>query len=61
MIVGHTTQRSGKIAVRCSGKIIGIDTGISKHYGTHPAVLDLSNDDARALYPSGSEDIIDPK
>ena len=61
MIVGHTTQRSGKIAVRCAGRLIGIDTGISSHYGAHTAVLELSNDDARALYPTGYEDIPDPK
>ena len=61
MIVGHTTQRSGKILERCGGRIIGIDTGISEHYGAKISVLDLSNNDARALYKDKSIDLVDPK
>lgn len=39
MVVGHTTQDSGRIASRCEGKLYGIDTGISAHYGMHPSAL----------------------
>lgn len=60
MIVGHTTQRDGKIAHRCSGALIGIDTGISKHYGKNVSVLELTADDARAIYVGKNTDIPDP-
>ena len=60
MVVGHTTQRSGQIAHRCNGALIGIDTGISSHYGKNLSVLDLTNDDARAIYVGQSSDIPDP-
>jgi len=60
MVVGHTTQRSGKIASRCNGSLIGIDTGISKHYGSHISVLDLSENDAKAIYLNETQDLPDP-
>lgn len=60
MVVGHTTQRSGQIAHRCNGALIGIDTGISTHYGKNLSVLDLSSDDARAIYAGKTMDIPDP-
>ncbi len=60
MVVGHTTQRSGRIAQRCNGALIGIDTGISAHYGAHIAALEIRGDDAWALYPEGPEDLPDP-
>lgn len=60
MVVGHTTQRDGQIASRCGGRLLGIDTGISSHYGGHSAALEISNGDARALYPQGAVDLPDP-
>jgi len=60
MIVGHTTQRSGRIGVRCGGAILGIDTGISSHYGDNLAAVELRAGDAWALYPEGPVDIEDP-
>lgn len=60
MVVGHTTQDDGRIAVRCQGALLGIDTGISAHYGAHVAALELRGDDAWALYPAGPEDLPDP-
>jgi hypothetical protein len=60
MVVGHTTQRSGQIAVRCEGRLLGIDTGISDHYGANLSVLDLSDGDAWAVYPKKKTDIVDP-
>ncbi len=61
MVVGHTTQRSGRIAQRCNGALIGIDTGISDHYGARLSALELRGGvDAWALYPDGPEDLPDP-
>lgn len=60
MVVGHTTQRSGRVAARCGGQLLGIDTGISRHYGAQLAAVELIDGDARVLYPSGAEDLPDP-
>jgi hypothetical protein len=60
MIVGHTTQRSGEVAVRCEGKLIGIDTGISKHYGSSTSILEINQNDAKAIYPNKIRDVKDP-
>ncbi len=60
MVVGHTTQKSGKIAARCGGALLGIDTGISDHYGSHLSALQILGGDARALYREGAEDLPDP-
>lgn len=60
MVVGHTTQRSGDVAVRCGGRLLGIDTGISDAYGGHLNALELRGGDARALTPAGPVDLPDP-
>lgn len=60
MVVGHTTQRSGTIAVRCGGQLLGIDTGISAHYGGNLAALEIVDGDAVAVYPTGKSDLPDP-
>lgn len=60
MVVGHTTQRSGRVTPRCGGQLLAIDTGISAHYGGNLAALELVGGDARALYPAGAEDLPDP-
>jgi hypothetical protein len=60
MIVGHTVQREGRIGVRCGGRLIGIDTGISAIYGNHLSALEITADDARAIYPSAPKDLPDP-
>ena len=52
MIMGHTTQRDGKIRTRCDGQLIAIDTGISRHYGEHTAALEIIGDQIYAVYPS---------
>lgn len=52
MIMGHTTQRDGKIRTRCDGRLIAIDTGISRHYGEHTSALEIIGDQIYALYPS---------
>jgi hypothetical protein len=60
MVVGHTTQRTGRIAVGCEGRVLGIDTGISSHYGAHAAAVEFRGGDAWVLYPDGTEDVPDP-
>ena len=60
MVVGHTTQRTGQIATRCNGALVGIDTGISEHYGKNISALELINDDARAIYKGSTVDLPDP-
>ncbi|MBL8617030.1 MAG: metallophosphoesterase [Deltaproteobacteria bacterium] len=60
MVVGHTTQASGRVLPRCGGRLLAIDTGISAHYGNKLAAVELVNGDARALYPAGAEDLPDP-
>lgn len=60
MVVGHTTQRSGEVASRCGGALLGIDTGISSHYGGHLAAVELKKGDAWAIYPTGAIDLQDP-
>ena len=60
MVVGHTTRRDGRAAVRCGGKLIVIDIGIAAHYGNHPGALEIIDGDARFFYPHGIEDLEDP-
>ena len=61
MVVGHTTQKSGEIAHRCNGRLLGIDTGISAHYGQNLAAVEIVQGDARAIYPYGTVDLPDPR
>lgn len=51
MVVGHTTQRTGTVAVRCGGRLLGIDTGISAYYGGHLSAVELREGAAVAIYP----------
>ena len=51
MVVGHTTQASGRVARRCDGALHGIDTGISAHYGRHLAALHIAGDAISVIYP----------
>lgn len=44
MVVGHTTQKDGRVLERCDGRLFGIDTGISAVYGGHLAALELHGD-----------------
>ncbi|MFT5686357.1 MAG: hypothetical protein ACI8RZ_007313 [Myxococcota bacterium] len=60
MIVGHTTQSSGQVASRCGGALLGIDTGISSHYGGHHSAVQIRSGDAVAIYPHGQVDLPDP-
>ena len=58
MITGHTTQPDGKVHTRCDGKLIVIDTGISKHYGQNVAAIRIDEYGITALYPEYSEIIV---
>ena len=60
MVVGHTTQRDGRIKVRCAGRLHAIDVGLSSAYGGNLAVWESNDGDARAIYPSGVVDLEDP-
>ncbi len=60
MVVGHTTRDDGRVEARCGGRLLVIDTGISAHYGTHHSALDIRGQDARVIYPVGTEDLPDP-
>lgn len=53
MVVGHTTQESGRIAERCGGRLYGIDTGLSAHYGGHTAALRIRAGAVELLHPEG--------
>lgn len=55
LVMGHTTQRDGRVHSRCNHTLFAIDTGISRHYGEHPAALRIENDVVFAIYPSGEE------
>ena len=61
MITGHTTQPDGKVHTRCDGKLIVIDTGISKHYGENVAAIRIDEEGVTALYFSRTERIIEEK
>ena len=60
MVVGHTTQRTGRVLSRCQGRLLVIDVGIADHYGGHLAAVELVEGDARALYVEGPQDLPDP-
>jgi hypothetical protein len=53
MVVGHTTQRDGRVGVRCGGTLHAIDTGISAAYGRQLSALEIRADAVRALVPAG--------
>ena len=61
MVVGHTTRDDGRIEVRCGGALVVIDTGISEHYGAHHAAWEAKAGDGGAIYPTGREDLPDPR
>lgn len=61
MVMGHTTQPDGKVHSRCNGKLIVIDTGISKHYGENVAAVRIDEHGVTAIYPEHSEIIVQEK
>jgi len=56
MVVGHTVQVNGKVLVRCQGKFIVVDVGISRAYGGRMAALEIwPNGRMEAIYRDGRE------
>ncbi|WP_141591883.1 metallophosphoesterase [Myxococcus sp. AB056] len=53
MVMGHTTNRDGKVKVRFNGKALLIDTGLSTGYGRNLAALELRGGKVNALYREG--------
>ncbi|ORX90668.1 Metallo-dependent phosphatase [Basidiobolus meristosporus CBS 931.73] len=51
MVVGHTTQRDGKVLTRCNGLYYVIDVGISRAYGNSMAALEINGDVVTLIYP----------
>ncbi|RKP05463.1 Metallo-dependent phosphatase-like protein [Thamnocephalis sphaerospora] len=58
MVVGHTLQESGKIYSRCNGRLLAINTGISRAIqGKHSALEILPGNSINAIYPSGLDNL----
>ncbi|MCC7010152.1 MAG: metallophosphoesterase [Acidobacteria bacterium] len=57
MVVAHTPQESGRIAVKFGGRVFVIDTGMQPEYVPtgRPSALELVGDAATAIYPQGRE------
>jgi hypothetical protein len=60
MVMGHTTQKEGRIKSRCGGAALAVDTGLADYAGGHLAALEILGGDARGLLPTGVEDLPDP-
>ena len=60
MVMGHTTQRDGKIRTRCDGAIVAIDTGISAYAGHNFSAFELIWRCTGNL-PGQTVDLPDPK
>lgn len=60
MVMGHTTDRDGKIRTRFGGKAVFIDTGLSTGYGHHIAALELRGGKLTALYSDGRVELESP-
>lgn len=43
MVIGHTVQESGNIEFYCDGRLILIDTGISRYVANSPRMLEIQN------------------
>lgn len=57
IVVAHTPQESGRIAVRFAGKVYVIDTGMQPEYVKtgRPSALELAGDVVTAIYPDGRD------
>jgi len=60
MVVGHTTQRDGRIRTFCEGRVTVIDIGIAAGYGGHLGVWVLRDGMAYAKYPGREEPLPNP-
>jgi len=57
MVVGHSLQRSGKVLVRCDGRYLVADVGISRGFvtGGMAAAVEIWNGVVKVLYPDRAE------
>ncbi|MFL5357930.1 metallophosphoesterase [Archangium sp.] len=60
MVMGHTTERDGKVRTRFGGRAVFIDTGLSTGYGHHLAALELRGGKVAALYADGRVELESP-
>ncbi len=60
MVMGHTTDRDGKVRTRFGGKAVFIDTGLSTGYGRHLAALEIRGGRVTALYKEGRVELVAP-
>jgi hypothetical protein len=52
LVIGHTPQVDGKIHEYCGGKLIAIDTGLSREMMNHPSALEILPDGTtHPIYP----------
>ncbi|MFY0564410.1 metallophosphoesterase [Archangium lansingense] len=61
MVMGHTTDRDGKIRARFGGKAVFIDTGLSTGYGRNLSALELRGGRVTALYVSERVELVAPE
>jgi hypothetical protein len=61
MVMGHTTDRDGKVRTRFGGKAVFIDTGLSTGYGRHLAALEIRGGRVTALYREGRVELVAPE
>lgn len=61
MVMGHTTDRDGKIRTRFDGKAVFIDTGLSTGYGRHLSALEIRGGHVTALYTHGRVELVAPQ
>jgi hypothetical protein len=61
MVVGHTPQAGGKIAMRFGRRVFLIDTGMLKSvFNGRPSALEIRGDAVTAIYPGEREALIGP-
>lgn len=59
MVVGHTVQESLNVETHCGGKLVAIDTGISRFVANSPRAIEVTEDGTIyevAVHPATKED-----
>lgn len=59
LITSHPTQTDGKIKIRCNGRLINIDTGISQYYEGDISAIKIEGDTITAIYRDRTEVILE--
>jgi hypothetical protein len=56
VVVGHTTEKDGRVHTRFGGRVVMIDVGMVPELGGHLAALEVGADGAMTvIYPAGRE------